>query len=234
MQKSEYGGDRHIEINVFLLCYNEEPLLPHTIKHYKKYLPSCKITIYDNESTDNSVKIAKELGCNIVSWNSNNKIDDLKYIEIKDNCWKCVKTGWVIVADMDEFVCVTEDDLINEKRSGVTILNIECYNIIGESKTLDLTDIDLQLITKYVKTPFESKKLCFLREAITDMNYSPGAHSCKPKGRIIYSPKVYMNKHMSFLGLPYLKDKIIKRFNRNKDNRKKGFGSHYTDNIAVI
>lgn len=60
-------------------------------KHYKKYLPSCKITIYDNESTDNSKELALLLGCEVITWNSNNIIDDYLYINIKNNCWKTVR-----------------------------------------------------------------------------------------------------------------------------------------------
>jgi hypothetical protein len=223
-----------MNINVFLLCFNEASLLPHTIKHYKKYLPSCNITIYDNESTDDSVKIATELGCTIVSWNSNNILDEGMQTSLRNNIWKDCNNGWIIMADMDEFVCVTEDDLINEMNSGVTILNIEGCEMIGESETLDLTDIDLQKIKKYVYNFMESKKLCFLREAIIDMNYGPGSHECFPTGKIVYSSNVYINKHMSILGLPFLKNKMIERYKRCEKNRKLGLSTHYTTNIEEI
>jgi hypothetical protein len=49
-------------MNVFLLCYNERAMLPHTVNHYKKHLPSCTITVYDNESTDGSAALARQLG----------------------------------------------------------------------------------------------------------------------------------------------------------------------------
>jgi len=223
-----------MDINIFLLCFNESALLPHTIKHYKKYLPSCKITIYDNESTDNSVEIAKELGCSVVQWNSNNISDENIRIRIRNNVWKECKSGWIIMADMDEFVCVTEQNLIEEMKSGTTILSIKGYEMIGESTSLDLKDIDLQQIKKYLDNPWESKKLCFLREAIVDMNYADGSHTCIPKGIVKYSSNIYMNKHMNCLGLNFYINKITLRYERSHKMREKGWSRHYTGDVEEI
>ena len=223
-----------MEINIFLLCFNEYALLPHTISHYKKYLPSCRITIYDNESTDHSVEIAKSLGCSVISWSSNNHIDDFKIKEIKNNCWKSVKKGWIIVADMDEFLCVTENELLNEMNKGTTVLQVKGYDMIGESNTIDLSDIDLQEIKKYVDNHYVSKKLCFLRDKIKDINYDCGAHSCNPNGKIVYSSNIYLNKHMCMLGLDFFVNKNINRFWRAEQMRKYQMATHYTDNIENI
>ena len=223
-----------MNINIFLLCYNENILLPHTIAHYKKYLPSCKITIYDNESEDNSVELAKSLGCEVISWSSGNIIDDFKYKEIKNNCWKEIKDGWIIMADMDEWLCVTEDELRDEMNKGTSLLNIQGLDMIGESNTEDLSDIDLHTINKYNNSRLESKRLCFLRNKITEMNYGLGAHGCSPRGNVKSSKNSYKNKHMSYLGLPFLINKMIKRHERSALMRSKGLGSHYTKDIIKI
>lgn len=224
-----------MEINVFLLCFNEAFLLPHTVRHYKKYLPCCKIIIYDNESTDNSVKIAEELGCIVVSWNSDGNNDENLKTYLRNNIWKNCKQGWIIMADMDEFLCVTQHDLKKEFDSGVTILKIEGYEIIGDSKKIDLSDIsNLHDIKKYITSNWESKHLCFLREAITDINYYPGSHSCEPHGNIVYSSNIYMNKHMCWLGLPYIINKLTKRYERSGKNRENGWSLHYTQDIDKI
>jgi len=223
-----------MDINIFLLCFNESFLLPHTVNHYKKYLPNCKITVYDNESTDNSVEIAKKLGCNVFSFSSNNIHDEDLQIKLRNSVWKNCNSGWIIMADMDEFVCITENELMKEMELGTTILQLKGYDIIGESETLDLTDIDLQKINKYVINHFESKKLCFLREAIIDMNYGPGSHKCKPIGNVVYSSNIYINKHMSILGLNFLINKLTARYERSAKNRSKGMSTHYSNDIEKI
>lgn len=221
-------------INIFILCYNESILLPHTVTHYKKNIPSCKITIFDNESTDNSAEIAKSLGCNVISWSSNNIIDDFKYKFLKNNCWKAVKEGWILVLDMDEWLCITEKELNEEKSMGTTILKVQGVEMVGESRTLDLSDIDLYNLNKYVEYDDESKNLCFLRDSIFEMNYGMGAHHSDPRGRVQYSSKTYINRHMSHLGLRFLMDKMEKRYKRSEEMRARGYAIHYSNDPRTV
>ena len=232
-----------MKTTIFLLCFNEEVLITHTIKHYKSCLPNATIIIYDNYSTDNSVNIAREHGCKIVFWDSNNEINDYRYLKIKNNCWKIVKDGWVIVADMDEWLCVTEEDLLEEQNNNTSLLSIKGYDMIGESKTESLTDINLFDIKRAVNCPGESKSLCFYRPAIREINYSLGAHHCRPvffpnkytmSLKTLYSKKTYMNKHMNYLGLKYIIQKMIKRYERSHKMRKNKLATHYTNNITEI
>lgn len=223
-----------MNISIFLLCYNESVLLPHTIKFYKKYLPSAKITIYDNMSIDDSAEIAKSLGCDVIFYDTNGKTDDGKLQSIKNECWKTVESGWIIVGDMDEYICVDEATLFHEKSKGTSILKVDGKNMIGESETADLTDIDLESIKRYNHNPMECKNICFLREKINSINYSVGAHQCSPEGDVVYSESVYTLKHMEYIGLPYLIKKYQQRYARSHDMRRKGMCTHYTDNVNII
>ena len=224
----------NMKINIFILCYNEGILLPHTIAHYRKYLPSAIITIYDNKSSDNSVELAKSLNCNVISWDSNGINNENLRLNIKNTCWKIIEDGWIIVIDMDEWLCITEKELLLEENRGTTILNVKGIDIIGESNKNDLSDIDLHSINRGIDNNNESKKLCFFRKSINEMKYNYGAHQCNPKGRKQYSKKIYINKHMNNLGLPYYIDKMVSRYERSVEMQKVGLSIHYTNNIEII
>jgi len=223
-----------MNIYVFLLCYNESALITHTINHYKTFLPSCKIIILDNTSTDNSRELATSLGCYILMWSSNNIQNEISQTQIKNNVWKKINDGWIIVADMDEFLCITESELYDEMNNGTTMISVKGIDMIGESKTTDLSDINLETIEKYVESAMESKALCFLRPDIIDMNYTIGAHGCFPDGNIKYSDKMYLNKHMNYLGLNFYTNKMINRYERTILMRKYGMGVHYINDIELI
>ena len=110
---------------------------------------------------------------------------------------------------MDEWLDIDEKDLLYEFEHGTSILNFKGLEMLGESGTLDLSDIDLYSINKYVENPVMGKNACFLREKIIEMNYNPGSHSCIPVGNLKYSEKTYNLKHMNKLGLLYTINKKV-------------------------
>ena len=225
-----------MDINIYLLCYNEELIIQHTINHYKSKFPNCIITIYDNMSSDSSELIAKNNNCNVIKFNTQGEDNELIKRKIINTCWQNVKKGWIIVADMDEWLDITMNDLIEEYNKSTSILSIQGCDMIGESNSILLDDIDLNSINKYVYNENLSKNICFLREKINKMNYTAGHHKCNPKSNqlIKYSTKIYNLKHMNFLGLPYITNKIINRYKRNQMMQKIKLNVHYTDNVNKI
>jgi glycosyltransferase involved in cell wall biosynthesis len=215
-----------MKISIFMPCYNEEIILPHAIKHYKKYLPSAEFTIFNNYSTDNSAELAMSLGCRVVNWNTDDEIDDIRLRELKNNCWKHVDEGWVVVCDMDEWLCIDEKSLKNEDKNGATIVSTFGVDIIADSKSSVLNDINIHKESKAIQNIHMNKKICFKASEIKDINYSVGAHDCRPIGNVKFGSS-YLLKHMNWLGLRYKLNLNRIRFQRSEKMRKIGLAIHY-------
>ena len=50
------------KVAVLIPCYNEEKTIKKVVEDWKKELPTAVIYVYDNNSKDNTAKIAKEAG----------------------------------------------------------------------------------------------------------------------------------------------------------------------------
>ena len=223
-----------MSLHVYLLCHNEEVLLPHTVEHYRRRVPGVTFTILNNESDDRSAAIAKELGCTVQTFSTGGKLDDVILRDLKNNVWKQISNGWVIVADMDEWLCITADDLAREERSGTTILHTFGLNVLGESASLTLDDIDLHALNTGQPHPPESKAICFRRPQITEMNYRVGAHVSAPAGDVRWSRMTYLLKHIAWAGEAFMVRKYQLRYARGKEQQVLGYGTHYTDDVAKI
>jgi len=226
------------QVALYLLCHNERVLLPQTIQHYRQQVPNIKITILDNESDDGSAEIATLLGCDVISWDSGGQLDDYRLVKLKNTVWKEQAAGWVIVADMDEWLCVTEKELEREARAGVTILRTLAWQIVAESERDDLSDINLHALTRgftnHGVALSRDKHVCFRRPDIEEMNYGLGAHTANPQGHVVFSANTYVLKHMERLGLPWLLRKYKARFVRAQRMQSAGIAMHYTDNDSKI
>ena len=73
-----------MKIATFIMCHNEERLLPYTLRHYLSF---SEVTILENNSTDRSVEIAKEMGAKVWDIHCNDVLDDDFHVWLR-NCGK--------------------------------------------------------------------------------------------------------------------------------------------------
>jgi hypothetical protein len=220
-------------ITIYTITYNEELLIDFFINHYRKNFPNCKIVIYDNESTDNTVKIAKNQNCEIITYSTNNQLLDSRYLEIKNNCWKLSKTEWVIVCDCDELINISQEELKNESFNGVNIIKPKGYSMVGFNDDLNLDNI------KYGFRDFGyDKTILFNKNQIKEINYSIGCHNSNPEPQkdsiVVYNKKEYKLLHYKYLSEKYIKDKHKNYFQRlSEENKQKNWGIHYINENIV-
>jgi glycosyltransferase involved in cell wall biosynthesis len=229
----QYGGqDSPSLITIYILCFNEEKILEFTVNAYRNLFPKCKIVIYDNESTDSSVEKAKALNCEVRTFSTGGKMDELKLTEMRNTVWKDATTPWIIMCDMDEIVAANQNDLIEEDKKGVTILKMAGYEMYGKSEKNDLSNIKIESITSGEKSDLYSKTLCFRQDKIENMNFSPGAHKSNPVAKagseVKFSEKAYTLYHFKKLGKNYYQYTQTRATPRAVEMKKLDMLTHYT------
>ena len=53
---------RHIDIAVLIPCYNEAHAIGDVVKSFRAALPNARIFVYDNNSQDNTIAVARDAG----------------------------------------------------------------------------------------------------------------------------------------------------------------------------
>ena len=100
-----------MQITIYTVAYNEELMLPFFIKHYRTLFPECHIVVYDNQSTDRTVEIAKESNCEVIQYDTDNKISDRKYLEIKNTIKNIYETIQFNENDINKIIELLKGDV---------------------------------------------------------------------------------------------------------------------------
>lgn len=215
-------------VTIYTITYNEELMIEFFITHYRTKFPNCNIVIYDNESTDNTVNIAKKHGCEIITYSTENTLTDQKYLDIKNNCWKTSNTDWNIICDCDELIEVTEDDILKEETFGTNCFKFNAYSMMNNLNKVDIPNM------KYgFRDILYDKNYLFNKKFFNELNYDPGCHTFKPimlkTNNLIFSEKPYRAFHYKYLSPQYTIDRNMLFNNRLSDeNKSKRWGIQYT------
>lgn len=217
-------------LTIFTITYNEELVLPHFIKWYRSRFHNCKIVVYDNESTDKTKEIAIENNCEVINYSTDNKLSDSAYLKIKNNAWKQAETDWVMVVDCDEFVDISENDLIQLESNKKTIVSAVGFNMCNVEGLTELADIK-----HGVRAEQYDKSILFNKNYINEINYEAGCHSCTPKGLVKYSEGLFNLYHMILINEQFLVDKYKRNADRMSDeNKRNKWGHHYLQSEDIV
>lgn len=161
-------------LHVFVCTWNEEKIILDFIKWYQNRVPGCKITVFDNYSTDNTAQIALDNGCEVRFFNSGDEMDEQTLVNVRNNCWKESTAKWCLVVDADELVDVRISFLSTCKASMVKCTGYEMFG--EENDTIDT------LIYGCPSVGY-CKPVLFRPSTIVETNFAPGSHSASPVSR---------------------------------------------------
>ena len=211
-----------MKITIFATCYNEKEQLPRFVAHYKERFPECHIVIWDSHSTDGSQDIARELGCEVRTYEFPEGFNEHIQLHIKDSSWRNSDTEWNCVQDMDELCDIWEEDLIKEDEAKTSHIKFQGYDMINMSDDPDSIDLNSawgKRNTMYDKTTFIHKG------RIDAINWDIGCHICHPIGRVKRQIGTYKMIHNKYIGLNWLLERVRYSSERwSQENRDNGWG----------
>ena len=212
-------------ITIYTVAYNEEVMIEFFINHYRKRFPDCKIIVYDNESTDNTVAIANKHNCEIITYSTNNTMSDQTLLDIKNNCWKDSATNWNVICDCDELIEVTSEDIKNEEKLGTNFFKFDGYSMMNNTDEINISGMRYGFQDKGY-----GKDYLFDNRFIKEINYISGCHASNPVslGPKKHSGKTYKALHYKYLSPQYTIDRhsLFKK-RLSEDNIRRGMGVHY-------
>lgn len=222
-------------IEAFILCFNESVMIEHTLNYYTKFCN--KVTVIDNQSTDDSVMIIKRKFPRVIieQLDTNGQFCETSLINIRNNIWKSSKADYVIVADMDEFIVSPNISATLEEMmlKNIAVPKVIGYNMYSRTFPDDYNTSILNQATIKLRSSLYDKNIIFSPRLIKEMNFGPGSHYCKPeyKKGVNQQSNEYVEidlLHFKYLSREYLYDKHKAYASRSsKENRKYNYGVHY-------
>ncbi|BBK43693.1 hypothetical protein STVA_37130 [Allostella vacuolata] len=223
-------------IHLYTLCWNEAVILPHLFRHYGFVE---RFVVYDNGSTDASRDlIAAEPKAELREFDTGGRIDERAYVRLKNEAWKESRgsADFVIVCDADEFLYHPQMDrlLLRMRQTGGTILRPAGYEMVGERPPGPDEDL-LKLVHSGRRWYEYDKCLLFDPNAIAEMQYGVGGHTCQPTGRVQFFGRPGLALlHYRLLGIAHVRRRFAAVGARlSQYNLDLGLGMGYLESEAA-
>lgn len=220
-----------MKVEVFTLCWNEMAILPYAVKYWQDY--AAKVTVYDNGSTDGSLEYMAQFPelIEVRHFETGNQKNNTIQMMMKNNMWKEARgrADLVVVCDLDEMLIPEAsafDRLFNA--GGATICKPLWYDLLSDE--IPTEEGYLDNLRPYAIFNPSSKVVVFNPNAIQEINYNAGAHTCQPVGDVKWcGGDIYLLHANNALSLEYRLERYKQQAaRRSEDDIKKNHAIHYT------
>lgn len=177
------------KIHLYIIAWNEQNIIGHTINHYSPDVTG--ITLYDNESTDNTIKAALRAypGIEIISFDTAQKFNDGKHVAIRNTCWKSRQwepDDWVIIIDADEWLLLKkgQSSLSSALHNEAILSNYHSIKACGVQAVCERINYQKNLMAQQVNYYPDNnfmKVLAFRPFFFRNTNFSNGGHEFHPE-----------------------------------------------------
>ena len=168
-----------MNIQVLILCFNEETILPYTLRHYKTFAD--RITVYDAFSTDNSRNICREYGAVIQDWTTDG-LNDTVAKHVKNTGWiNNHKSDWVICVDADELVYFPKGaqyTLEQYDLHGIAVVKTRGFEMFSDVMPTTSGQIYGEIKMGGCDDRWYGKPVLFSPARLRSIDFSHGAHTC--------------------------------------------------------
>jgi uncharacterized radical SAM superfamily Fe-S cluster-containing enzyme len=197
---------RYPGVHVYTLCWNEEIMLPHFLRHYSW---AERIVVYDNESEDGTRNCVADCdNAELRSFDTGGRYSEERLANFKNNAWKESRgdADLVIICDVDELLYHPDLAAVlgTMVRRKATLLLPMAYQMVSSRVPVPGEDL-LDAMPEGVRLHAYDKCLLFDPNEIDEINFDLGAHVCRPAGRVEYFrvPGLVL-LHYKYLGLEYV------------------------------
>jgi len=215
------------KIEIHIIAYNEQIMLPFTINHYRKMFGNPKIVLHDNGSTDDTLMIAKLAGCEIVPFITDGMNDTIHRL-IKSEVAKKATADWVLCIDCDEECFITTEDLLELEERGVNIVQFEGWDIFDTVNSPEEV-----LVPKGCRSPGYYKPVLLRPSEFSEIIFGAGAHNVEvliPKEgkEVVWSKEEYKLLHYKHWSSDYnIRRSAELAVRQSSENLSKGYSGHF-------
>lgn len=164
-------------LEVHLLTWNEEDILPFTLRHYRSL--TTRIVLHDGGSTDRTCEIAEAAGCEVLR-TPRAELDDATHAAIKSTAWRGRGADWYVMADADELIYFPRPmrEMLREFEAQQTAI-VKPHGWELFSETWPRLDDPRQI---YEQIPYGApvrefaKPILFHADRVAAIRFGPGAH----------------------------------------------------------